>query len=100
MNNEAKHTPLERGKIFLTRAMEVIKDYCEFDKPDDWCADAYELLTQAKENIDRSKSIQIQLFDSLKEVISWRGSEDMMPPEIRGAWIRARAAIARAEGKE
>ncbi len=38
------------------------------------------------------------MLAALKEVNSWRmQSLDMMPPEIRGAWMRAHAAIAQAE---
>ena len=40
-----------------------------------------------------------ELLEALIEVKSWRmQSLDVMPPEIRGAWLRAEAAIAKATG--
>jgi hypothetical protein len=39
------------------------------------------------------------LLSALEEVDRWRmQSLNMMPPEIRGAWMRAHAAIAKARG--
>jgi hypothetical protein len=40
-----------------------------------------------------------ELLAALEEVDRWRmQSLDMMPPEIRGAWMRAHAAIAKSQG--
>lgn len=33
------------------------------------------------------------MFDALKDLISWRGDLNTMPPEIRGAWLRADAVM-------
>jgi hypothetical protein len=37
-----------------------------------------------------------EMLAALKELIGWRGPMDMMPPEVRGSWLRAEAAIAKA----
>lgn len=54
----------------------------------------------SKEEVDKMMT-QLRagraLLAALEEVNSWRMQMNLMPPEIRGAWMRAEAAICQAK---